>query len=69
MFNATSSSDFNVNIMVQVAGQIRPRTKYIKHKLLCVERNIKLLLRHILGAITRSYECGVGEGGILHRHN
>jgi len=42
MSNATSSSDFNVNIMVQVAGPIRPRTKYKKHKLLRAEGGIKL---------------------------
>lgn len=39
---ATSQSDFNVNITVQAAGPIRPRTKYKKHKLLRAEGAITL---------------------------
>jgi hypothetical protein len=38
----TSQSDFNVNIMVQVAGPVRPRTKYKKHKLFRAEGSISL---------------------------
>ena len=40
MSNVTSPSDFNVNIMVQAAGPIRPRTKYKEHKLLRAEGSI-----------------------------
>ena len=42
MSNVTSPSDFNVNIMVQAAGPIRPRTKYKKHKLLRAEGSFTL---------------------------
>jgi len=35
-------SEFNVNILVQAAGPVRPRTKYKKHKLLRAERSITL---------------------------
>jgi hypothetical protein len=42
MSNVTSPSDFNVNIMVQAAGPIRPRTKYKNHKLLRAEGSITL---------------------------
>lgn len=38
----TSQSDFKVDIMVQVAGPIRPRTKYKKHKLMRAEKSIRL---------------------------
>jgi len=37
-----SQSEFNVNILVQAAGPVRPRTKYKKHKLLRAERSITL---------------------------
>ena len=42
MSNVTSPSNFNVNIMVQAAGPIRPRTKYKEHKLLRAEGSITL---------------------------
>ncbi len=42
MSNYTRPPDFNVNIMVQVAGPIRPRTKYKEHKLLRAEGSITL---------------------------
>jgi hypothetical protein len=35
-------SDFNVNIMVQAAGPIRPRTKYKEHKLVRAEGSVTL---------------------------
>src|SRR5579872_4429164 len=38
----SSPSDFKVNIMLQAAGPIRPRTKYKEHKLLRAEANITL---------------------------
>jgi hypothetical protein len=42
MSNVTSPSDFDLNIMVQAAGPIRPRTKYKEHKLLRAEGSITL---------------------------
>ncbi len=39
---ATSQSDSKVNITVQAAGPVRPRTKYKKHKLLRAEGSITL---------------------------
>ncbi len=42
MSSITSQIDFKVNIMVQAAGPIRPRTKYKKHKLLRAEGSITL---------------------------
>lgn len=38
----SSPPDFRVNIMVQAAGPIRPRTKYKEHKLLRAEGSIML---------------------------
>lgn len=35
-------SEFNMNILVQAAGPVRPRTKYKKHKLLKAERSMTL---------------------------
>ncbi len=37
-----SQCEFNVNILVQAAGPVRPRTKYKEHKLLRAERNMTL---------------------------
>ena len=37
-----SQSEFNVNILVQAAGPVRPRTKYKEHKLLRAERSMTL---------------------------
>jgi hypothetical protein len=42
MTEIASKSDFTVNITLQAAGPIRPRTKYKKHKLLRAEGSIKL---------------------------
>jgi len=42
MSASASQSEFNVNILVQAAGPVRPRTKYKKHKLLSAERSITL---------------------------
>jgi hypothetical protein len=39
---AAGQSDFKVNITIQAAGPIRPRTKYKKHKLLRAEGSIEL---------------------------
>lgn len=35
-------SEFNVNIQVQAAGPVRPRTKYKRHKFLRAERSMTL---------------------------
>jgi hypothetical protein len=42
MSNATTQTDFKVNIMVQIAGPVRPRTKYKKHKLMRAEGSVML---------------------------
>lgn len=42
MTAASSPPDFKVNIMLQAAGPIRPRTKYKEHKLLRAEASITL---------------------------
>jgi hypothetical protein len=42
MSGTASQSDLNVNIMVQAAGPIRPRTKYKEHQLLRAEATIAL---------------------------
>lgn len=42
MSTASNPSNFSVNIMVQAAGPIRPRTKYKEHKLLRAEAGIVL---------------------------
>jgi hypothetical protein len=42
MLRTSSQSAFKVNILVQAAGPIRPRTKYKKHKLLRAEGSITL---------------------------
>jgi hypothetical protein len=42
MSTASNSSEFHVNIMVQAAGPIRPRTKYKRHRLLRAEARIVL---------------------------
>jgi hypothetical protein len=42
MSDISSSSGFNVNIMVHAAGPVRPRTKYKDHKLLRAEGSITL---------------------------
>ena len=42
MSTTSNPSAFRVNIMVQAAGPIRPRTKFKKHKLLRAEGSITL---------------------------
>ena len=42
MTSTTSQSEFRLNIMMQAAGPVRPRTKYKKHKLLRAEGSITL---------------------------
>ena len=42
MSTSSGPSDFRVNIMVEAAGPIRPRTKYKEHKTLRAEASIQL---------------------------
>jgi hypothetical protein len=42
MSATAGQSEFKVNILVQAAGPVRPRTKYKKHELLRAERSITL---------------------------
>lgn len=42
MSESSSQVEFNVKMMVQIAGPVRPRTKYKKHKLLRAEGSITL---------------------------
>jgi hypothetical protein len=42
MSSVASHAEFHVKIMVQIAGPVRPRTKYKEHKLLRAEGSITL---------------------------
>ena len=53
MSDVSSSSGFNVNIMVHAAGPVRPRTKYKDHKLLRAEGRSRCRLFHILASFSR----------------
>jgi len=54
MSSIASQSEFNVNILVQAAGPVRPRTKYKKHKLLRANEALHYLLCRIPDSISHS---------------